>query len=182
MSPICELVDCGKPIVHDKSTKVFGLDHSVNARVNFSCEFGYQLVGEYQSICLPSGQWSAPAPFCKIVDCGRPPVLAFGKVILLNSTTTFDSIGRYSCLPEYKMIGDPYRRCLASGVWSGHDPKCLELSFINEMDGNNLDSNETEKSNLQMDGSSKTISISIAVGLFVLLILVMTTTVLCLKT
>lgn len=79
------------------------------------------------------------------------------------------------------MIGDPYRRCLASSIWSGHDPKCLELSFINEMDNNNLDSNETEKSNLQME-NSKTISISIAVGLFVLLILVMVTTVLCLKT
>ena len=79
------------------------------------------------------------------------------------------------------MIGDPHRRCLANGLWSGHEPRCLELSFINEMDGNNIDSSETEKSNLQMEGS-KTISISIAIGLFVLLILVMTTTVLCLKT
>ena len=110
-SPICELVDCGKPIVHDNITNVFGFDYSVNAKVNFSCEFGYQLVGDYQSICLPNGQWSSQAPICKVVDCGRPPVLAYGKGVLLNSTTTFGSITRYSCLPDYKMIGDPYRRC-----------------------------------------------------------------------
>lgn len=115
----------------------------------------------------------------KVVDCNKPPALAFGKVMLLNGTTTFESVARYQCQPDYKMIGDSYRRCLANGLWSGQT-KCLELSFINEMDNNNLDSSETEKSNLQME-SSKTLSISIAVGLFVLLILVMTSTVLCLK-
>lgn len=64
-SPVCELVTCEKPIVHDKSTKVYGTDYSVNAKVNYSCEFGYQLVGEYQSVCLPTGQWDSAAPFCK---------------------------------------------------------------------------------------------------------------------
>lgn len=63
--PICELVNCGKPIVHDHRTNVYGFDYSVNAKVNYSCEVGYQLVGDYQSICLPTGQWSNQAPFCK---------------------------------------------------------------------------------------------------------------------
>ena len=178
-APSCELIHCGRPELADQRIRLSGQSWTIGSRVNFECEYGHVLVGPSEAICEPSGRWSyANVPFCRLVDCGRPPALLDGRGHLLNGSTTFDSVVQYACLPDYRMIGDQLRRCLHSAQWSGTAPKCLQLSVINELDGNSLDSSETEKSNLAMDGSK---TVSVAASLCLLLLILMGITVLCLK-
>lgn len=119
-----------------------------------------------------------------VVDCGRPPVLPNGRGYLLNGTTTYDSVIEYHCMPDFKVIGEPTRRCLATGAWSNSLPRCLEIALINEMADNGLDTRSDlarSTGTLQME-SSKAIGIGIAVGIGALLVLILTIAVVCLKT
>ena len=192
-APVCEVINCGQPPVKDDKTLVEGSSFFVGEKVHYSCQYGYELVGEEVRICDSSAQWSHEVPFCRIVDCGRPPVLPNGRGYLLNSTTTYDSVIEYHCMSEFKLIGDPIRRCLATGSWSGSLPRCLEITLINEMAENDIDSRaDSSHSILSGDRStssiqsqmenSKAFGIGIAVAIGALLVLIMTIAVICLKT
>ncbi|RWS28807.1 CUB and sushi domain-containing protein 3-like protein [Leptotrombidium deliense] len=179
--PVCEVVNCGKPPTRDEKTMVEGSVFAVGERVSYSCHHGYELVGDEQRVCQNNGDWSNDTPYCRIVDCGKPPVLPNGRGYLLNGTTTYESIIEYRCMPEFKITGDPRRRCTATGSWSGSLPRCLELSLIKDSE-NNIDSRiDGLTGNLQME-SSKALGIGIAVGIGALLILVIIITIVCLKT
>lgn len=187
-APVCEVINCGKPSSKDDKTIIDGNSFFVGDKVHYSCQFGYELVGEEDRTCNPDGLWSNDLPYCRIVDCGRPPVLPNGRGYLLNSTTTYDSVIEYHCMSEFKIIGDPVRRCLATGSWSGNLPRCLEISMINEMSENDIDSRADrssvngDRSTIHQLESSKAIGIGIAIGIGALLVLIMTIAVVCLKT
>lgn len=39
--------------------------NKMNTKIVFSCKNGNALLGPEQAVCLPSGNWSAPAPVCE---------------------------------------------------------------------------------------------------------------------
>lgn len=183
-APSCELIKCSTPPVKDDKTQVEGSTYSVGEKVSYSCSYGYELVGEEIRTCQSDGTWSNEIPYCRIVDCGRPEVLPNGRGYLLNSSTTFESIIEYHCMNDFKLIGDPIRKCLATGFWSGSMPRCLEIALINEMAENDIDSRADRSGSgaIHQMESSKAIGIGIAVGIGALLVLIMTIAVVCLKT
>ena len=148
-------VDCGT------------LPNPVNGRVNhtagttlgqtatYSCNAGYDLVGNSTRVCETTGLWSGSAPTCPsklviinhqvrlciyvyifllstVVDCGPLPNPVNGQV---NTTgTTYGQTATYSCNTGYRLLGDSTRTCQATGSWSGSAPTChgtLLLSGIN---------------------------------------------------
>ncbi|KAI1288488.1 CUB and sushi domain-containing protein 3 [Halotydeus destructor] len=181
MAPSCEVVNCGSPPTKDDKTLVEGDSFTVGEKVTYGCQYGYELVGQEIRNCDSDGQWSHQTPYCRIVDCGRPPVLPNGRGYLLNGTTTFDSVIEYHCMPDFKIIGDPVRRCRATSSWSGALPRCLELSLINELD-NGLDTRADRAQGSMYVESSKALGIGIAIGIGALLVLILTIAVVCLKT
>lgn len=58
------------------------------------------------------------------VDCGKLPSLPYGSVNYLNGTTHLESEVVYSCVHNYRISGNPRRKCLESQHWSGSAPKC----------------------------------------------------------
>ncbi|XP_054154343.1 CUB and sushi domain-containing protein 1-like [Oppia nitens] len=179
--PLCDVVTCNKPETKDDKTIIEVNSYSVAAKAYYSCSYGLELVGEENRMCQPSGQWSGDIPYCRLVDCGRPPVIPNGRAYLVNGTTLFGSIVEYHCLPEFKLIGDSqHRKCMATGDWSGTIPRCLELAIANEIEKNR----ETQTVDHTFDPnfeSSKAIGIGIAVGAGALLILIIIVSVICLK-
>ena len=56
-------VNCGSPPIVDNSERHV-LGHSYNDTVTYTCDVGYELVGDDLVICLVAGHWSMP-PVCK---------------------------------------------------------------------------------------------------------------------
>ncbi|GBN01312.1 CUB and sushi domain-containing protein 1 [Araneus ventricosus] len=174
--PVCEVVACGKPDTKDDQTIVEGDSYIVEHWVSYSCSEGYQLIGNKSRMCGSDGQWTEETPFCKLVDCESPSAIANGQGFLSNGTTTYLSMVQYRCLPDFQMVGEPIRTCLATGEWSGLEPKCVDivLEIENSADGRHAEGQDVD--------ASKTIGIAIAVGAGALLIVIIIAAAICVKT
>ena len=62
------------------------------------------------------------------VDCGAPTNLANGQVS--HTATTLGKTATYTCNPGYNLLGDSFRVCQATGVWSGITPICQRMLFL----------------------------------------------------
>ena len=60
----CAVVDCGGLPDPENGTAT-AADTTFNSTATFSCNDGYNLVGEETRRCLASGNWSANEPSCK---------------------------------------------------------------------------------------------------------------------
>lgn len=74
--------------------------------------------------CGLGGDWSGKPPTCKYVDCGAPPNIDNGRTILLNGTTTVESLVEYNCENDYWMNGQRIQKCTREGKWSSDAPSC----------------------------------------------------------
>ena len=54
---------CGDPGTPKNGRKV-GVTYSVNSKVYFSCELGYELMGSEDRKCQPNGSWTGQQPVC----------------------------------------------------------------------------------------------------------------------
>ncbi|XP_074599760.1 CUB and Sushi multiple domains furrowed isoform X2 [Brevipalpus obovatus] len=186
IQPSCEIVNCGRPPTKDEKTIVKGGSYySVGETVQYSCQDGYELVGEEQRVCGNDGLWSNDTPFCRIVDCGKPPVLTNGKGYLRQGTTNYGSLVEYHCMPKFGIVGGSTRTCLSSGVWSGSLPRCIEQSILeaedNDVSGRS-DLGLSSSMNQPIYQQSKAVGIGISVAIGVILVLIITVTVVCLRT
>ena len=118
----------------------------------YSCNTGYNLVGDNTRICGATGNWSGSAPTCErmlllsnlpiksvhnvfllstVVDCNALSDPANGQVS--TSGTTFGETATYSCNPGYNLVGDNTRACQATGNWSGSEPTCERMLLLSNM-------------------------------------------------
>ncbi|CAI8041021.1 Sushi, von Willebrand factor type A, EGF and pentraxin domain-containing protein 1, partial [Geodia barretti] len=119
----CEdVVGCGSLLAPanglvNVSTTVF------NSTATYSCNGGYNLVGDTTRTCLASDLWSGIKPTCTVVDCGGLPDPENGTATVAD--TIFNSTATFSCNDGYNLVGEETRRCLASGNWSANEPSCV---------------------------------------------------------
>ncbi|XP_077497502.1 P-selectin-like [Amblyomma americanum] len=165
--PLCLEVRCPEPKASDSWTVIKFSASMVGSSVEYSCEPGYDLQGLSTRVCQSSGRWSGDAPNCTLVDCGNPSVISNGRGLLVNGTTTFESVVEYECLHDFKLIGEPIRTCQEDGHWSGREPRCTDIPMIGTNDIEGADSNRAD---FTYD-SSRTVGIAIAVGAGALLVI-----------
>lgn len=58
-----------------------------------------------------------------VVSCGKPGVLSNG--FRIGDKFTYGESIIYDCDPGYKLQGDIFRKCEASGQWSGTQARCI---------------------------------------------------------
>ncbi|KAL4228764.1 hypothetical protein ACF0H5_011806 [Mactra antiquata] len=120
-APTCVIVDCGEPTA------------AVNGGVNYTsteydswleyvCDVGYNIDVATNASCLDTGSWSADAPNCTIVDCGRFQTPINGGTNY--TTTTYLSQIDYYCDTGYELFGSTSALCQASETWSDSPPNC----------------------------------------------------------
>ena len=118
----------------------------------YSCNTGYNLVGDSTRTCQATGNWSGSEPTCErmlllsnlpiksvhnvfllstVVDCNALSDPANGQVS--TSGTTFGETATYSCNPGYNLVGDNTRTCQATGNWSGSEPTCERMLLLSNM-------------------------------------------------
>ncbi|GMR52539.1 hypothetical protein PMAYCL1PPCAC_22734, partial [Pristionchus mayeri] len=101
--------------------------YAVGTTSFYECEEGYELEGNSQRICGPTGKWSGTIPACRLVDCGSPPPFD-GQTHLLNKSTLFGSEVEFECARGFRVVGGSSRRaCGADGAWSAPPPLCSRV-------------------------------------------------------
>lgn len=109
----------------------------------YSCNLGFNLVGDKIRTCIETGDWSGEEPVCKrksdilhpyisadfiesfsIIAVTCPDLLSPVNGVVRLSGKTFGSTASYSCNNGLVLIGNQMRSCLATGTWSGSEPTC----------------------------------------------------------
>uniref|UniRef100_A0A3B1KFF3 E-selectin n=1 Tax=Astyanax mexicanus TaxID=7994 RepID=A0A3B1KFF3_ASTMX len=99
--------------------------NSYSSTCTFSCEEGFELVGESTLTCLKTGNWSAETPTCEVVSCGS-------LMIPNGNVTCSDPLGKFSfrssctvtCEKGFTLRGESTLTCLETSNWSTETPTC----------------------------------------------------------
>uniref|UniRef100_H0WLJ2 CUB and Sushi multiple domains 1 n=1 Tax=Otolemur garnettii TaxID=30611 RepID=H0WLJ2_OTOGA len=127
--PTCKPVPC--PSVEAQLSEhviwrlVSGSLNEYGAQVLLSCSPGYYLEGQRLIQCQANGTWSVEdeRPSCKVISCGSLPFPPNGNKI--GTLKVYGATAIFTCNTGYTLVGSHVRECLANGLWSGMETRCL---------------------------------------------------------
>lgn len=98
--------------------------------VQYFCNEGYILKGDYKYLTCQRGQWSGPMQISCVLNkgCMRPFSIPHGQVNSTETNTGSSSVGtvlQYSCDAGYSVEGSSIIVCTKEGLWSSPPPRCL---------------------------------------------------------
>ncbi|XP_078687075.1 uncharacterized protein LOC144919463 isoform X5 [Branchiostoma floridae x Branchiostoma belcheri] len=91
--------------------------------VTFTCNLGYQLVGDSSTTCQAGLTWSSAIPTCQPVPCPTLAAPANGIVSPTGAASYQDQV-QFICNAGYSRVGAPSSTCQANGTWSDPVPAC----------------------------------------------------------
>ncbi|XP_052279424.1 CUB and sushi domain-containing protein 3-like isoform X1 [Dreissena polymorpha] len=118
----CIIIDCAKLPSLTDGTITYTMDTTYGSIANLTCNVGFNLTGDPNSVCTINGFWNSTEHSCIPIDCGHPPSIKNGTVYA--SKTTFASVARFTCEEGYKVNGSNVSVCLSNGVWTNTDQEC----------------------------------------------------------
>ncbi|XP_053391178.1 CUB and sushi domain-containing protein 3-like [Mercenaria mercenaria] len=121
INPTCEIADCGQLNIPFQGS-VIASGSTYGKTGVFSCNNGYELLGNNFTECQANGSWSNPGPSCSLIDCGELPPID-GGVYSFNGTT-YGEVLTAECNVGYDLHGSSLRQCQSSGNWSGSTAIC----------------------------------------------------------
>ncbi|NXI15230.1 CR2 protein, partial [Irena cyanogastra] len=138
--PTCQAIPCAPPpeIANgqhsgmDREHFVYGDSVTYRCHSSRRGQRPFSLVGEASIFCTSkdnlNGEWSSPAPECKVVTCKQPRV-EHGELLggyrpdyAFGDTVVFD------CHSRYSLSGSGASTCGASGLWEPPLPLCQRSS------------------------------------------------------
>nr|XP_032817255.1 CUB and sushi domain-containing protein 3-like isoform X3 [Petromyzon marinus] len=123
--PLCKIIRCQEPPVVMHGRRESG-DFTWGSAVAYGCLAGYQLSHSATLFCEGRGEWTGELPQCLPMFCGDPGVPANGE--RQGRSFTFQSEVSFTCASPLVLVGSAKRVCMASGMWSGTQPRCIEAS------------------------------------------------------
>ncbi|KAK4305073.1 hypothetical protein Pmani_023017 [Petrolisthes manimaculis] len=117
----CDPINCFEPAI-PAFGKIIAKHFTYGSVANYSCIYGYMLVGNPSVVCEADSTWEGGLPTCVPVDCGEPEKMSNGEVEA--SGTTLGVSIKYRCKPGYQLFGDQVRMCTSNATWSGNLPQC----------------------------------------------------------
>ncbi|XP_074185389.1 CUB and sushi domain-containing protein 1 isoform X1 [Rhinolophus sinicus] len=127
--PTCKPVVCpgieAQLAEHVTWRLVSGSLNEYGAQVVLSCSPGYYLEGRRLVQCQANGTWSAgdSRPRCRVISCGSLAFPPNGNKI--GTLTVYGATAIFTCNTGYTLVGSHVRECLANGLWSGAETRCL---------------------------------------------------------
>ncbi|NXY04063.1 LYAM2 protein, partial [Pteruthius melanotis] len=118
--PIHGAVNCSHPSVQLTWDLIYG------SRCDFQCNEGYVLDGPSSTECMAQGQWSEPAPKCKVMQCEPLSSPEKGSMDCSHGAGifTYNTSCHFSCLEGWHLNGSRVLECSHSGTWSASLPTC----------------------------------------------------------
>uniref|UniRef100_A0A6I8NZE7 CUB and Sushi multiple domains 2 n=1 Tax=Ornithorhynchus anatinus TaxID=9258 RepID=A0A6I8NZE7_ORNAN len=127
--PPCVAVSCPDvssiSVEHGRWRLTFEVQYQFNAQLLLICDPGYYYTGQRVVRCQADGKWSIgdSMPTCQIISCGDLPTPPSGSRI--GTLAVYGATAIFACNSGYTLVGSRVRECLANGLWSGTDVKCL---------------------------------------------------------
>uniref|UniRef100_I3J1E6 E-selectin n=1 Tax=Oreochromis niloticus TaxID=8128 RepID=I3J1E6_ORENI len=129
--PLCQVAQCPNLKYTNFSASSMNCSHpiapfSYNSTCEFSCDEGYELIGQNQIICEHTGQWTATVPVCTVRKCSPVFSPAMGHMTCVDPVEPFSygSWCNFTCKEGYYLTGDKVLLCLTLGQWSKPTPTC----------------------------------------------------------
>ncbi|XP_064625127.1 sushi, von Willebrand factor type A, EGF and pentraxin domain-containing protein 1-like [Lineus longissimus] len=134
-TPICSEITCEPPILRNGSATADSLKYG--GTVNYACDDGYILEGEFRTICgrkgSEEGKWQDRKPICIEITCDIPTHPDNG-VAVADSRKLGGKV-RYFCRKGYLLNGNKdIATCVrngttnARGAWSNRTPICSPVT------------------------------------------------------
>ncbi|KAI8494281.1 hypothetical protein Bbelb_280410 [Branchiostoma belcheri] len=89
--------------------------------VEFTCDSGYNLVGNPTLTCQADATWSGTVPTCTSTEC---PVLTAPANGAMTGSNFYQDVVEFTCSSGYNLVGNPTLTCQADATWSGTVPTC----------------------------------------------------------
>ncbi|KAM9848909.1 P-selectin [Aulostomus maculatus] len=138
--PLCQVEQC-PPLSHINFT---GGDltcshpiapYSFNSTCEVRCHEGYEITGQDQIQCDPTGRWTASLPQCLVKKCFPIFFHDAGNMTCVDALESFSygSECNFTCQEGFYLTGDNTLSCLASGQWNKPTPACtvVQCSSLN---------------------------------------------------
>ncbi|XP_043356656.1 LOW QUALITY PROTEIN: complement receptor type 1-like [Dermochelys coriacea] len=129
--PLCQAIPCLPPpdIAHGSHNGQSGEEFSFGSAVTYKCDTGLSLIGEASIHCTTkdnvNGEWSGPAPECKVVKCPEPEVKNGKKQSGFGPDYSYGNTVIFECDSGYTLIGSSSVKCEANNSWVPSLPTCL---------------------------------------------------------
>ncbi|XP_053549115.1 E-selectin-like [Bombina bombina] len=97
-----------------------------NSSCEFSCDEGFELVGNNKLQCMGNSEWNGVVPQCTAVKCQAINNIDQGTVTcsLTNGDFTYKSSCHFNCPEGFALIGSESVQCTAQGEWTNEIPHC----------------------------------------------------------
>lgn len=121
----CIPKSCGDP-GQIENGKRHGESFIIASSVLYTCDEGFEMIGQARRYCQSDNHWSGQPPQCEPVTCNPTEHLENGKInyvypLIYNSTV------EYACDFGFRLVGPKRRRCGPEGKLVGEVPTCTEI-------------------------------------------------------
>ncbi|XP_050004090.1 complement receptor type 2 [Alexandromys fortis] len=131
-APTCEVKSCDAlPSQLLNGHVILPSNLQLGAEVSFVCDKGFQLNGKSSSQCVPEGEavvWNNKFPVCEQISCDPPPEVKNARKLFYSLPIPLDTVVRYTCLPNYRLIGEKTMLCKSKdqvkAAWDKTPPVC----------------------------------------------------------
>ncbi|XP_058389712.1 complement factor H isoform X2 [Diceros bicornis minor] len=131
---ICRKKPCGHPgdTPFGSFHLAVGDEFAYGAKVVYTCDEGYQLLGTINYRECDADGWTNDIPLCEVVKCLPVTEPENGRVISsaleLDQEYTFGQVVQFECNSGFMLDGPKEIHCSTNGIWSGEKPRCVEIS------------------------------------------------------
>ncbi|XP_054906231.1 sushi, von Willebrand factor type A, EGF and pentraxin domain-containing protein 1-like isoform X6 [Poeciliopsis prolifica] len=125
---ICKLVTCPKPTRVENGRHSWNNDLEPEYRqiIRFTCNTGYNLVGNETIRCTETGEYDSQPPRCVLVTCPKPTRVENGRHSWNNDLEPeYRQIIRFTCNTGYNLVGNETIRCTETGEYDSQPPRCV---------------------------------------------------------
>ncbi|KFO72390.1 Complement factor H, partial [Cuculus canorus] len=130
----CRNKPCGHPgdIEFGSFELTSGSEFVFGARVEYSCNDGYQMLSQRNYRECQADGWSNDIPHCEVAKCLPVQAPENGRIIVtgafeLGQEYSFGQVIHFECKAKYRLIGSKEIICSSNGKWSSDVPQCQEI-------------------------------------------------------
>ncbi|XP_034368725.1 complement factor H isoform X3 [Arvicanthis niloticus] len=133
-SRICQKKPCRHPgdTPFGSFSLMVGDGFEFGAKVVYTCDEGYQLLGEIDYRECGADGWTNDIPICEVVKCLPVTEPENGRIVSdaaePDQEYSFGQVVRFECNSGFKIEGQKQIHCSENGLWSNEKPQCVEIS------------------------------------------------------